>query len=361
VEGIYTALRKTKSIAIYQTATKTLMLICIIFPVIVLKGSYKAAIIGWGVASFLTFIIAMVMKNMPYVKISEELVPKMYKTIFNYSLPLMGASLVGMVLHSADQFFISRYYGQVTFAEFSNGFIQIPFIGMIAGSVRSVLLPLFSKAESEGTMEEAFGVYRRAVIKSINLVYPLIVFSFFFSSDIVVLLYGEQYEVSKSYLQVSLLRSIADVFPYLSVLLALGKSNVYFNVHLIFALLIWLVDFLIVKLQWPPIAIALSSSLIHVLIAASIFTYLKVIHSITLIPRFIIKRIAIIGLHLSTIAAILLVLRNQCLFSASSYLALTITGVVYYLLLILTGKFIKNDYATELIIRVKRFIMKDEH
>jgi len=361
VEGIYTALRKTKSIAIYQTATKTLMLICIIFPVIVLKGSYKAAIIGWGVASFLTFIIAMVMKNMPYVKISEELVPKMYKTIFNYSLPLMGASLVGMVLHSADQFFISRYYGQVTFAEFSNGFIQIPFIGMIAGSVRSVLLPLFSKAESEGTMEEAFGVYRRAVIKSINLVYPLIVFSFFFSSDIVVLLYGEQYEVSKSYLQVSLLRSIADVFPYLSVLLALGKSNVYFNVHLIFALLIWLVDFLIVKLQWPPIAIALSSSLIHVLIAASIFTYLKVIHSITLIPRFIIKRIAIIGLHLSTIAAILLVLRNQCLFSVSSYLALPITGVVYYILLILTGKFIKNDYATELIIRVKSFIMKDEH
>jgi len=82
VEGIYTALRKTKYIAIYQTANRLLMLLCIVLPVVVFKGTYRSAIIGWGFASFLTFIFAMVMKRRPYVKVKEELVPNMHKTIF---------------------------------------------------------------------------------------------------------------------------------------------------------------------------------------------------------------------------------------------------------------------------------------
>jgi len=356
VEGIYTALRKTKYVAIYQVTNKTLMLLCIILPVIVLKGTYRSAIIGWGVASFLAFIIAMIMKNRPYFRISEELIPGMYKTIFNYSLPLMGASLVGMVLHSADQFFISRYYGQVTFADFSNGYIQIPFIGIIAGSVRSVLLPLFSKAESEGNLRDALDTYERAVIKTINLVYPLIFFCFFFAGDIVVFLYGEQYGVSGSYLRVSLLRGIIQVFPYFSVLLALGKSNVYFLVHLIFALLIWLVDFMIVMLLLPPISIAISSALIQIFMAFVMFAYINIRHKITLIPRSMLKYVLVIASHLSIVAAIVFFFRNIYMKSLGPFTILTVTLPLFYLLIIPTGKFLRTDYATELIVRIKDFL-----
>ena len=353
VEGIYTALRKTKYIAIYQTANRLLMLICIVVPVVVFKGTYRSAIIGWGIASFLTFIFAMVMKNRPYVKIKEELVPRMHKTIFNYSLPLVGASLVGMVLHSADQFFISRYYGQVVFADFSNGFIQIPFVGMIAGSVRSVLLPLFSKAESEGNLNEAFGTYNRAVFKSIKLIYPVVFFCLFFAGDIVVLLYGAQYEVSKSYLRASLIRGVADVFPYLSVLLALGKSNVYLFVHLVFAVLIWLVDFIIVSLLLPPVAIALSSSLIQVSIAVSIFLYIKIYHGITLVPIYLLKSMVIIGIHLSVIAGLLVIIREIFFPGSGPYLVLPLAGLLFYSTIIVTGKLIKVDYVGEIVDKLK--------
>ena len=42
VEGIYTALRKTKYIAIYQAINKILMLLCIVLPVILFNGTYRS-------------------------------------------------------------------------------------------------------------------------------------------------------------------------------------------------------------------------------------------------------------------------------------------------------------------------------
>jgi O-antigen/teichoic acid export membrane protein len=66
VEGLYTALRRTKDIAIYNTISKLLMLACIVLPVVYIKGDYVVAIMGWGAASFVIFIYAMYMKSKPY-------------------------------------------------------------------------------------------------------------------------------------------------------------------------------------------------------------------------------------------------------------------------------------------------------
>jgi O-antigen/teichoic acid export membrane protein len=332
------------------------MLFCIIFPVVIFKGSYRSAIVGWGLGSLITFMIAMIMKNRPFVKIKEELVPNMYKSIFNYSLPLMGASIVGMILRSADQFFISRYYGEVIFAEFSNGYIPLPFVGMITGSVASVLLPLLSKAESEGNMGEAFNSYNRAVVKSIYLLYPLIFFCLFFARDIMVFIYGAPYEISKSYFRVSLIKSVISVFPYLSVILAFGKSNVYFFVHLIFAIIIWLVDFILVKLLLPPIAIALSSSLVDVFMAISILGYIRIKHNVILAPFSLIKHMFIIGMHVSIIAGMLYCLRIIYIPTLNSLVVLFISGITFYVILILTGKIIKIDYVSEIITRFHTII-----
>jgi len=224
---------------------------------------------------------------------------------------------------------------------------------MIAGSVRSVLLPLFSKAESEGNLKEAFGIYNRAVFQSIKLIYPIVFFCLFFAGDIVILLYGAQYEVSKSYLRASLIRGVADVFPYLSVLLALGKSNVYLLVHLVFAVIIWLVDFIIVSLLLPPVSIALSSSLIQVSIAVSIFIYIKMRHGITLVPITLVKRMVIIGLHLSVIAGLLVIIREIFFPVSGPYLVLPLAGLLFYLMIILTGKMINVDYVGDIADKLK--------
>ncbi|NLD64912.1 MAG: oligosaccharide flippase family protein [Bacteroidales bacterium] len=353
VEGIYTALKKTKSIFFYHVFNKSLMFLCIVLPVILLHGTYRSAIIGWGIASFITFLVAMYLKNKPYTEIKKELIPNMYKTVFNYSTPLMGASLVGMALHSANTFFISRYYGTDVFAEFSNGYITIPFIGMIAGSVKSVLLPLFSKADSEGNMKEALETYNKSVFQSISLIYPLIFFCLFFAKDIVVILYGPQYEASKSFLQVSLLRDFAEVIPYLSVLLAMGKSNIYFYIHSIAAIIIWGVDFVIVYQKLPVVLIALTHALIQLAIVLSSLVYIYINYKIALLNRSLIKHILIIVIHLTVVLALMLLVKHWIMQTWNIFLTLIVLVILYYGIIMVSGKLIKIDYGTQILNRIR--------
>ena len=63
----------------------------------------------------------------------------------------------------------------------------------------------------------------------------------------------------------------------------------------------------------------------------------------------------VIMLHLSIGAAIVLLVRNILLKSFGPFIVLSVTLPLFYLLIISTGKFLRIDYATELIVRIKEF------
>ena len=344
VEGIYTALRKTKTIAVYQVISKTLMVVCIIFPVIALNTGYKGAIIGWGVASFFTFLIAFYLKNKPYMKIEKELVSNMYKVIFDYSLPLMGAFFVGFFISSADQFFVSRYYGTETFAEYSNGILSIPVVAMVASSVKSVLLPLFSKANASGTMNQAVVSYNNAVAKSVVLIFPILVFSLFFAQEIMVFIYGRQYANSAVYMRYYMIKDFLGVFPYFSVLLALGLSKIYLYMHVVGAIYVWIFDYLCVLIGFEVYSIVIVKSVFYIMCAVYAFIYIYKKTKILLITSEIIKTVLFVIGHSIFCALIVYYFKTIYLSNINIILILVIAGVFYYGLLILTGFFLKINY-----------------
>ena len=133
LDGLYASLRKTHVIAIYTTFTRIFTLALITVPVIVLKGTYITAIYGWIISSLLTCILAIYLILRPFKDTERHPTKFLYKDIFKYSLPLMIATIYGILIRFADQFFISRYYGTEVFAEFSNGFIDLPFVSMMIG------------------------------------------------------------------------------------------------------------------------------------------------------------------------------------------------------------------------------------
>lgn len=345
VEGIYTALRKTKSVAIYQVFSRTLMLILIVLPVILFEADYKLAVIGWGIASFITFLVAMYMKNKPYVKIDKELIPNMYKTIFNYSLPLMGAFIAGFFISSADQFFISRYYGTEAFAEYSNGSLSIPIVAVVAASIKSVLVPIFSKADNEGTISDAVQVYVNAVNKSINLVFPVIIYAVFFAKVIVVIIYGSKYEASSSYMRYHLIRDFLEVLPYFSVFLALGMSRIYLYMHIVGAFYVWIFGFIVVKSGLDASMIVLVRTMFYVFCTIFAMIYLYKKKNINLLPKEILKQIFIVLVHssicayLTFIGASFLGLNNL-----EPVVTLVITISMFYILIVITGYLIKINY-----------------
>lgn len=346
VEGIYIAIRETKYITVFTVINKLITLLFVITPVLFFNGSYKSALIGWSIAHFITFLIALYLKNRPFRNTNPASVHGMYRTVFSYSLPLLAASFAGLFLHSANQFFISRYYGQVVFAEFTNGFITLPFIGMIAGSVKSVLLPIFSKSDAKGNLSDICTIYNNAVKQTATIIFPIVLFCMFNAEKIVTLLYGEQYAISKIYFQISLFRDIFDVLPYLSVLMAIGGSMVYLVFHIIFSILIWVVDFIIVWSNMPPTFIAIAYTSIHIIMILSFIIYIQKIKKISLISSNLIYYAFKIILHTTVVLTIISLAYQQIEHNINCVIYLVICGLTFYCIIILTGRIIKVDYAS---------------
>lgn len=352
VEGIYTAIRRTKEVAINHIFSKTLMFFCIVLPVMVWHTGYREAIIGWGFASFVTFLVAMYMKNSPYKNVDNKTIPNLYKEVFSYSLPLTGAFIAGFFCNSADQFFVSRYYGTQAFAEFSSGCFSIPIVGMVAASVKNVLLPLFSKADAERNMSSAVLSYNNAVKKTATIIMPMLFFCLFFAGDVMVVLFGGQYSVSQGYLRLYIIRDFLQIFPYFSVLMALGYSRLYMNMHVVGALAIWTVDFLLVRFFVPPPSIVFVSSLFHLSCSITAFIFIFKKTHISLVPGQVLRYVGKLTLHCCTVLGMLLILRHTLMSQMNVFLFIVISGCFFYLLLIATQKVFGLKYLESVVLLI---------
>lgn len=351
VEGIYNALRRAKYLAFYHVFTKILMFLCIILPVIIWHTGYKEAIIGWGVASFITFLVAMYMKSCPYRGITAEIIPNVDKRIFSYSLPLTGAFIAGFFCNSADQFFVSRYYGPAVFADFINGCFSIPIVGMVAGSVKGVLLPLFSKADEENTIENALGSYVNAVKNSATIIAPMLLFCQVFASDVVVALFGDKYINSCSFLRIYTLGDYVSIFPYFAILMAFGFSQLYMKMHVVGAFAIWFLDFAIVHLSAPSQLIMTVSVAFRILCSISAFIYIYRKKRIKFFNKDLSSYMYRMLCHCLVVLATLYII-TLLLPAFNVFAKLIIFAGLYYLLIIITGRYVKINYLA----LVERFI-----
>ena len=345
VEGIYNALRKAKYLAFYHVFTKILMFLCIILPVIIWHTGYKEAIMGWGAASFITFLVAMYMKNSPYRGIKAETIPNVDKKIFNYSLPLTGAFIAGFFCNSADQFFVSRYYGTQVFADFINGCFSIPIVGMVAGSVKGVLLPLFSKADEENAIGNAISSYVNAVKNSATIIAPMLLFCLVFSSDVVIALFGEKYAASSSYLRIFILRDFVSIFPYFAILMAFGFSKLYMNMHTIGAVAIWALDFVIIQFGAPSQLIMAVSTTFHIMCSVAAFIYIFKKKEVNFFNGELRSYLSRMFSHCMIVLAILFAIA-LLLSSINVFVKLILFASAYYLIIILTGKLMGVNYLT---------------
>ncbi len=344
VEGIYSAIRKAKSIAIYHIFSKTMMFLCIVVPVIIWNTGYREAVIGWGISSFVTFLVAMYMKNKPYHRIQMEKIPNMYHDILAYTLPLTGAFIAGFFLNSADQFFVSHYYGTQTFAEFSNGCISIPIVGIVATSVKNVILPLFSKADATNTLDNAVLTYNNSVKRTATIIIPILLFCLFFATDLVVAFFGSKYAISGNYLRIYIIRDFFHIFPYFAILMALGYSRFYMNIHIIGAFVIWGLDFLIVKFCNSLYPIILVSSLFQVGCRISTFIYVFHKTKISFFSKDIQKHICKLMMHGGVCLVVLLFVRNMDWVRYNVFVVLAVFGILYCITILLTSRFVNINY-----------------
>lgn len=112
-----------------------------------------------------------------------------------------------------------------------------------------------------------------------------------------VLIYGEKYAVSGTYLRFYMLKDFIDVFPYLAVLLAIGESKFYMQTHFIAAVYVWALDYMFVRFGAPAYVIMLVASTSQYLIRFTSFVHIKRKSGFSLINKQILVFISKILLH----------------------------------------------------------------
>jgi len=347
IEGIYATLRKTHVIAIYTTLSRVLMLLLITVPVLLLKGTYITALYGWIIASLVTFLTGIYLILKPFVAVERKPTRFRYEDIFRYSTPLMVATIYGIIIRFADQFFISRYYGAEVFAEFSNGFIDLPFVAMIAGATVTVLLPLFSRySETSEGIDSICQTWKSATERSIILVYPLLAFFIFNARNSVVALYGPQYEVSAVYFIIGMMIGYFNIIVFQSVLFALGKTRIYARIHLVQAVLIWIVGFIIVSLSGSPATYAALSRIFYIAQVCVGIYYAARVLGVSLKYVIPFSTMLKVLLHSSAICGLVSFLTG--LTDLNVFLSLGISGLGSLLLIILSGDLFGIHYRAVL-------------
>lgn len=345
LEGIFSTYKKSIYIAIYNTTTRLLMLLFIVLPVIIFNGTYIHAILGWIIVSIVSLGIAFYMKVMPFKNITAEKSNLSWKEIFSYSIPLVGATIAGIAMRSADQFYISRYYGTEIFAEYVNGFIEIPFVGMVTGATAMILMPQFSKMIYDRTSIHLItNLWKSALIKSALLIYPMVVFFIFNAKYIIELIYSAKYSNSFIYFQIAMVVNFFNIIIFAPLLFSMGETRFYMKTQILFAILAWVGEFIIVSLTKYPHIIAGYSvflSTLLVLVFLKRVSFLLRVPITELIP---LKKFISILIHTITIILVVLLFGKYVISIQNDNLKFAFDIIAYVILILLTSSIFRNDY-----------------
>ena len=345
LEGILATFKKTMFMAIYTIISRIFMLLCVAVPVLLFDATYKEALVGFVIASFISFVLALYFKFYPVRNEQNVASTLTYKEIFKFSLPLLFASGWGTIIASSDQFFISRYFGNEVFAEFSNGFIELPFVGMIIGACATVLSPVFSKLSYDTTnpKEDIYPIWISVFKKTAMLIYPLVLYCLFFADVVMVVLYGGQYENSSIYFRIKLFANFFTLIAYGPLIINIGKVKFYANVHMYSALVLVVLELVVVKLLPSAELVAGVSVLCHL---GRIYCMMKLIANylnlnfIQLFPTKLILKIIIPSILILTIDK--LVVDNYLIYNYWGKFIISFSA--YFILYIVYSLIAKLDY-----------------
>lgn len=275
LEGILATYKRTKAIALYTFVTRLTHLLCICVPVVFFHGTYIDAIIGFTIASVVSFILALYLKYLPVKPYDHGRCELKYKEILSFSLPLMTASIWGILINSTDQFFISHYFGKWIYAEFSNGAIEFPVATLIISACSTVLTPLFSRQAKEGGdySKSILPVWISTIKKACMIIYPLLIICIYDAKPIMSVLYGSQYINSGDYFAIKLFTNFVKVIPYAAILIAIGSVKFYSKVMMYIFLGLVSTEFISIKLFNSPQVLVIIHTCFIVLMALLFVLY----------------------------------------------------------------------------------------
>lgn len=265
IEGIYASYKNTQTLGLYLVINKTLLLLFLIAPLVFGSLSLASIMASWALHAFITLLLGVYLIYKPFFKVIAKDCLISFSTIYSFLVPLTLSSLLGILFTASDQYYISNYFGKETYADFSNGSIQIPFIGILVGSISAVLHPYFiQKLNTLGGTEEVVKTIKSSLLKSMTLVYPVIIFIWFSSDEIFSLLFEITYSNSSNFFEIISLFQLFSIFVFLPIIIALQEIRFYNLVHIFAAGAVWGIQLLALNITDNALVVPLVSLLVKI-------------------------------------------------------------------------------------------------
>lgn len=330
LEGVLASFKMNRYMALYTMVTRLIMLLCVITPVILFSAGYIGALIGFLISSIFSFILALVLKKLPTNNIRRMPTEVGYKEILKFSQPLLIASLSSIISTSADQVFISRYFGTSEFAVFSNGWMDLPFVGMITGACAAVLSPMFSKLShntSSGGLSDIIPIWNNVIKKSVLLIYPILFYCIVFPDVLMIFFYGSQYGASTSFFLLKCLTYFFSVIIFGPLLINTGHVIFYQNTLMLTAIGQIATQYIAVSLMATPISIAILSviwTIMRIIIMMAFISRLFRAPIVKLFPFHLIIKISLFSLFVLSMIrlCVINIFNNQ-------FLIILVSGIIF--------------------------------
>lgn len=224
VSACLIACDRVKSLAIYEVVSRIVGVIMVVVFVLT-WGTPTAAVVG--ILAGTAIMVFPGLRLMYRATSAGSWLPSLnnIKEQLKFGIPLGLSSLIGIISINLDKLLVSSIFNPEQFAIYVNGAIEVPVVGIITGSVISILIPEFVEHYKMKDYGNAIALWQRAMSKCAFILFPIMVFLMIFAPEVMTIVFSQRYRASYLPFRIYLLLIPVRITNFGALIMAAGKSR----------------------------------------------------------------------------------------------------------------------------------------
>ncbi len=186
---------RPREVALFSVGSRTLILVLVVAAALYFRAP-GPALVAMSLGTAFSFLLGLrLMTNAcpgpPSLPTRRGIVDQL-----RFGIPLGLAGTVGMISGRVGQLIVSTLCTPEAFAEYANGAVELPMVGIITGSVIAVITPELAASLKRGRRREALRLWQNAMVKCATLLLPIMVSVFLLAPEFIRIVFSARYENS---------------------------------------------------------------------------------------------------------------------------------------------------------------------
>lgn len=216
---------RTKALAVYNVLSSIILAIAGIAAILWTQSYAAPVLVRITVpALLLPIAIGLMFKAVPGPLRWPSWLPM--REMIKYSVPLGLATMLGSITLQLHSIIVASLCSPEDFAVYINGAMEIPVIGIITGSITTVVFAEMAELCSKGDKAAALKLFHKASIKSACILFPTMCFLLVVAEPFITFLYSAKYHDSITPFLIYLFVLPVRIVVYGAALMALGMTRV---------------------------------------------------------------------------------------------------------------------------------------